>query len=396
MVATIEVCIVAQDVNQLNKEYTKDNSIGSNCHIHIYFTPNLDSGGATAESISKNLGKQTIKTVSHSDGGGLGKGSDSESFTGRELMTADEVSHMSSERELVFVAGHRPIYGNKLRSYLQPFFLDRLKKYQEIYAKEHGYEEECKKFTKNGKHDCGKCVKESGKVHTKCPTYPMYSDKVTQVLTYADLFQVHEADKKALAEKTAAISEEKNPVATIFGKAKSKVKEQEKIKLEEEKAILEELSAESNAEIIACIDEYIVDADLAAEVEIEIAKKIAAKEAEIENAKKIAKEKAEMEKIQAEKAQKVLGNLEKVEEQNSQFGRVSADRLSGIEMGEGFDMTQMIKQAMQYRKDKEEREMKAAAEMPVDESLFESAGGQDESKNTVEGTDTGGENKKTG
>ena len=51
----IKVCIVAQDVNQLNKEYTKDNSNASNCHVHIYFTPNLDSGAATAESISKNL-----------------------------------------------------------------------------------------------------------------------------------------------------------------------------------------------------------------------------------------------------------------------------------------------------------------------------------------------------
>ena len=110
----IKVCIVAQDVNQLNKEYTKDNSIASNCHVHIYFTPNLDSGATTAESISKNLGKKTISTVSHSDGGGLGQGSNSESFTGRELMTADEVSHMSSERELVFVAGHRPIYGKKI------------------------------------------------------------------------------------------------------------------------------------------------------------------------------------------------------------------------------------------------------------------------------------------
>ena len=59
----IKVCIAAQDVNQLNKEYTKDNSIASNCHVHIYFTPNLDSGAATAESISKNLGKKTISTV---------------------------------------------------------------------------------------------------------------------------------------------------------------------------------------------------------------------------------------------------------------------------------------------------------------------------------------------
>lgn len=122
----IKMCIVCQDVNQLNKEYTKDNSIGSNCHLHIYFTPNIDSGGATAESISKQLGKKTISTVSHSDGGGgFFKGSDSTSSTGRELMTPDEVSHMSSEKELVFVAGHKPILGDKLRYYLQPWLLKR-------------------------------------------------------------------------------------------------------------------------------------------------------------------------------------------------------------------------------------------------------------------------------
>ena len=40
------MCIIAQDLNQLNKEYTKDNSIGSNCHVHVYFTPNLDGGNA--------------------------------------------------------------------------------------------------------------------------------------------------------------------------------------------------------------------------------------------------------------------------------------------------------------------------------------------------------------
>lgn len=124
----IKMCIVCQDVNQLNKEYTKDNSIGSNCHLHIYFTPNIDSGGATAESISKQLGKKTIKTVSHSDGGGgFFKGSDSTSSTGRELMTPDEVSHMSSEKELVFVAGHKPIFGDKLRFYQHDWLLNRTK-----------------------------------------------------------------------------------------------------------------------------------------------------------------------------------------------------------------------------------------------------------------------------
>ncbi len=66
-------------------------------------------------------------------------------------MTADEVSHMSSEKELVFVAGHKPIFGDKLRYYLQPFFLKRLNMYQGIYVKKHGCEAACKKYTSGGK-----------------------------------------------------------------------------------------------------------------------------------------------------------------------------------------------------------------------------------------------------
>ena len=152
----IKMCIVAQDVNQLNKAYTKDNSIGSNCHLHIYFTPNIDSGGATAKSISETLGKKTIKTVSHSDGGGgFFKGSDSTSSTGRELMTADEVSHMSSEKELVFVAGHKAIMGDKLRYYTVPFLLKRTQ-----------------------------------------IEHPAVSDPVTAITNYDELFAVHAADEK--------------------------------------------------------------------------------------------------------------------------------------------------------------------------------------------------------
>ena len=236
----IKVCIVAQDVNQLNKEYTKDNSIASNCHVHIYFTPNLDSGAATAASISKNLGKKTIKTVSHSDGGGLGKGSNSESFTGRDLMTPDEVSHMSSERELVFVAGHRPIYGNKLRYYLQPFFTKRLAMYQKIYIREHGYEAECAKYTKDGKHDCEHCIleykKPQGKPAIPCPTYPLYSDSVTKVLSYEDLFAVNAGEKFERDEKALAVQLEREYESRIAAKKNAeKVNLVKKPKVEEQK-----------------------------------------------------------------------------------------------------------------------------------------------------------------
>ena len=173
----IKMCIVCQDVNQLNKEYTKDNSIASNCHVHIYFTPNLDPGGATAEAISKTLGKKTIKSISHSDGGGLGKGSNSISSQARELMTPDEVARMSTEEELVFVAGHKPIRGGKLRYYLEPWFTSRLK------------------------------------------DPPKLSDQATRIETYGELFKMHEADTLERRKKVAEIEEEKRKRAEMERKS---------------------------------------------------------------------------------------------------------------------------------------------------------------------------------
>lgn len=166
----IKICIVCQDVNQLNKAYTKDNSIASNCHVHIYFTPNLDPGGATAKAISETLGKMTIKSVSHSDGGGgIGKGSDSISSQARELMTPDEVAKMSTESELVFVAGHKPILGRKLRFYLEPFFQKRVRP----------------------------------------SDTPKLSDPVTTISTYPQLFAIHKADTDEREERRRIVREAK-------------------------------------------------------------------------------------------------------------------------------------------------------------------------------------------
>ena len=90
----VQACLVAQDVSQLNKIYTKDNSIMGNCHVQIYFTP---TNNESMMLLSKKLG-----------------------------MTPDEVSRMSQEKELVFVGGHRPIYGDKIRFYLEPYFKKRV------------------------------------------------------------------------------------------------------------------------------------------------------------------------------------------------------------------------------------------------------------------------------
>jgi type IV secretion system protein VirD4 len=112
----IKMCVVCQDVNQLNKAYTKDNSVSSNCHVQIFFTPNMDTSGATATYISKVLGKKTILIQnSTSQNESLLRGSVSTSAMGRELMTPDEVNRMPSDRGIVFVAGHKPAYVKKIK-----------------------------------------------------------------------------------------------------------------------------------------------------------------------------------------------------------------------------------------------------------------------------------------
>ena len=46
---------------------------------------------------------------------------------GRDLMTPDEVSHMDKDEELLLVAGCKPILARRLKYYLEPFFMKRIK-----------------------------------------------------------------------------------------------------------------------------------------------------------------------------------------------------------------------------------------------------------------------------
>ena len=162
----------------------------------------------------------------------------------------DEVSQMSSERELVFVAGHRPIYGNKLRYYLQPYFTKRLKMYQEIYVKEHGYQEFCKKYPNGSDKDCKNCVEEckvkNGVPAMICPTYPLYSDNVTKVLSFEDLFAVNAGEKAEREEKAEAVRFEKEYAARKEAKEKA---EKEKIDLTKENETEEQKTDENNESV---------------------------------------------------------------------------------------------------------------------------------------------------
>lgn len=123
----LKALLVSQDINQLNKAYTKDNFIIANCHVRVFYTPNEDN---SAEIISKSLGKQTIRVQSQSSSG-IGSGSYSTSEIARDLMTADEVKRLPYEKELVFVSGQKPIKGNKLFYFNEPYFMKKIEQYGE-------------------------------------------------------------------------------------------------------------------------------------------------------------------------------------------------------------------------------------------------------------------------
>lgn len=119
----LRACLIAQDVNQLAKRYTERNSITSNCLINVFYTPNQETNNATAKMISETLGNKTIQTQSRTKSK---ETSTSTQSTGRSLMTADEVSHMSKDKALILAAGTFAIMANKLHYFKHKYFTKRL------------------------------------------------------------------------------------------------------------------------------------------------------------------------------------------------------------------------------------------------------------------------------
>ena len=159
----VKICIVAQNIGQLNQLYTKENGIAANCHVQIYFTP---ADNDSARMLSDKLGEATITTNSVSSSGKLFEKNTSVSENARKLMTPDEASRMDEEKELVFVTGKRPIFADKIRFYKEPYFVKR--------------------------------------VSVKAPPF---SDTCTEVKNYDQLFAIHEPERRAQEEKKRKVEE---------------------------------------------------------------------------------------------------------------------------------------------------------------------------------------------
>lgn len=101
--------LFVQDLSQLKGVYPKWQTFLANSAKQFFGTADFD----TAKFISDSLGKRTVEF--HTEGSSAstgGKGSsgssDSQQFTGRELLTPDEVMRLPPDRPLVFINGEAP------------------------------------------------------------------------------------------------------------------------------------------------------------------------------------------------------------------------------------------------------------------------------------------------
>ena len=118
----ISAYLLVQDLSQLYHAYGREESIVSNCHVRVAFTPNKIE---TAKLLSDMAGLMTVHKETRTYTGGrlspvLMHVMASEQESQRPLLTPDEVLRLPDEDALIFVAGLPPIYGKKIRYYQDP------------------------------------------------------------------------------------------------------------------------------------------------------------------------------------------------------------------------------------------------------------------------------------
>ena len=123
----LKALLIVQDLSQLYAAYGKDESIMSNCHIRIAYAPNKTE---TGDLLSKMAGQSTVQYTQRNFSGNrlavvLQSVSTSEQIVQRPLLTTDETMRLPPSDEIVFVAGHAPIYCKKIIYYKDHRFIER-------------------------------------------------------------------------------------------------------------------------------------------------------------------------------------------------------------------------------------------------------------------------------
>lgn len=124
----LKALLIVQDLTQLYAAYGKDESILSNCHVRVAYAPNKIE---TAELLSRMSGQATVSHTQRQYSGGrfavvLGHVNTNEQIVQRPLLTPDEAMRLPPDDEILFVAGHSPLYCRKIRYYTDKGFQRRL------------------------------------------------------------------------------------------------------------------------------------------------------------------------------------------------------------------------------------------------------------------------------
>lgn len=138
----IKCYLITQDLTQLYKAYTKEESIISNAHIRVAYAPNKFE---TAELLSKYTGQATVTSQQRSYSGSrlnpfLMHVMAAENSTGRALLTPDECLRLQAPTKsldgknitapgdmLIMPAGSAPIRGKQILYFKDPVFNGRSK-----------------------------------------------------------------------------------------------------------------------------------------------------------------------------------------------------------------------------------------------------------------------------
>ncbi|RTM10870.1 MAG: type IV secretory system conjugative DNA transfer family protein [Hyphomicrobiales bacterium] len=120
----IKMAFIVQDLKNLDEIYgeTARQSLMGNCGYQLVLGANDQ---ATAEAVSKSLGRQTVRYKTESktiEVMGLHRRTKVEQLRERDLMMPQEVRQLASEKMLVLVEGQNPILADKLRFFaMKPF-----------------------------------------------------------------------------------------------------------------------------------------------------------------------------------------------------------------------------------------------------------------------------------
>jgi TRAG family protein len=115
--------LINQSLDQLFQIYGEKNKFMGNCQLQIFYTSN-DNG--TGEYVSKAIGNETIRLVTNKNMHSLfhkNQSSPSEQFTGKPLISTDQLRRLPLNKILIILGGKTPIMTEKIRYFTDPQFM---------------------------------------------------------------------------------------------------------------------------------------------------------------------------------------------------------------------------------------------------------------------------------